>query len=182
LLRRWSEGDSKALDDLVPLVYPRLRAIAGSFYVGRGSDPTLQPTALVHETYLRLLQQERVAWQDREHFFAFAARSMRSILIDHLRARGSLKRGGDLSQVPLHDELPWVMLDHDQILELNRALDELNEIDPVKVRLLELRYLLGCTVVEVAELQGISKATVDRDLRLAKIWLFSRLQPDRKKP
>src|SRR5262249_27855750 len=98
-------------------------------------------------------------------------------LIDHMRARGSFKRGGGAARVPLHEELPWITLDHDQIVELNRALDELQEVDPAKVRLLELRYLLGCTADEVADLQTVSRATVDRETRLAKTWLFHRLQP-----
>ena len=180
LLQQWNEGDPTAINELVPLVYPRLRAIAGSFYFDRSGDTTLQPTALVNELYLRLLRLDRVNWQDREHLFAFAARAMRTILIDHMRARGSFKRGGGMNHVPLHEELPWVTLDHDSVVELNRALNELQDIDPPSARLIELRFLLGCTAEEVADMQGISKATVDRNVRLAKIWLFRRLQPQLK--
>jgi RNA polymerase sigma factor (TIGR02999 family) len=162
----------------VPLVYPRLRAIAGSFFLGPGQDPTLQPTALVHEVYLRLLHQERVCWEDREHFFTFAARVMRSILVDHLRARASFKRGGAVARTPLHEEIPWVSLNPEDLADLNRALDELQEIDPPKVRLIELRYILGCTADEASDLLGKSKATVDREMRLARTWLFRRLKGD----
>jgi RNA polymerase sigma factor (TIGR02999 family) len=181
LLRRWNEGDTSALDELVPLVYPRLRAIAGSFFLrpGQGqNDPTLQPTALVHEAYLRLLHQERVSWEDREHFFTFAARVMRSILVDHLRARESFKRGGAVARIPLHEEIPWVSLNPEDLADLNTALDELQEIDPPKVRLIELRYILGCTAEETSDLLGKSKATVDREMRLARAWLFRRLKGD----
>lgn len=157
LLQQWNEGDPTAVNELIPLVYPRLRAIAGSFYFDRSSDPTLQPTALVNELYLRLLRLERVNWQDREHLFAFAARAMRTILVDSMRARGSFKRGGGMNHVPLHEELPWVTLEHDAVVELNRALDELHDIDRASARLIELRFLLGCTAEEVADMQGTSR-------------------------
>ena len=176
LLRQWREGDKRALDELMPLVYPRLQTIAAGFYGGESRDSTLGATALVHEVYMRLLQQRRLDLTDREHFYSFAVQLMRFILVDYARARKSGKRGGDVQYIPLHDELQWVSLDSDDILELFQALDELTVLDPRKVRLIELRYFLGCTAEEAAEIQQISKTTVDRDLHIARIWLFKRLK------
>ena len=160
----------------MPLVYPRLRAIAKALYRGTLEDTTLQPTAVVHEAYLRLLSQQALGWADREHFYAFAGQVMRNILVDHVRAQRTGKRGGSLRHVPLHEEVPWISVASDDILEVNRALDELREIDDRKVRLVELRYFLGCTAEETTELMGMSKATVDRELKIARTWLFRRLK------
>lgn len=176
LLRQWREGDKRALDELMVFVYPRLRMIAASFYQGESRDPTLGATALVHEVYMRFLQQRRLELTDRDHFYSFAAQIMRFILVDYVRARKSGKRGGGVQHIPLHDEMKWVSLDGDDILELVQALDELKAFDPRKVRLIELRYFLGCTAEEVAEIQQVSKTTVDRDLRVARVWLFKRLK------
>lgn len=176
LLRKWRAGDKQALDEFLPFVYPRLRLIASSFYRGDTGDPTLGATALVHEAYMRLLQQRRLQLDDREHFYSFAAQVMRYILIDHARARNSGKRGGGARHVPLHEEMKWVSLEGDDILELVQALDELTVVDPRKVRLIELRYFLGCTADEAADIQQVSKATVDRELQVARAWLFRRLK------
>jgi RNA polymerase sigma factor (TIGR02999 family) len=176
LLRQWGEGDKRALNELMPYVYPRLRTIAAGFYRGESRDPTLGATALVHEAYMRLLQQRRLDLTDREHFYSFAVQIMRFILVDYARARKSGKRGGDVQHIPLHEELQWVSLDGDDILELVQALDELTVLDPRKVQLIELRYFLGCTAEEAAEIQQVSKTTVDRDLHVARVWLFKRLK------
>ena len=176
LLRSWCGGDKQALDALMPLVYPRLRLIASSFYRGDLPDPTVGATALVHEAYMRLLQQRRLELSDREHFYSFAAQVMRFILIDHARSQKSEKRGGGGRRVPLHEEMRWVSIRHEEFLELVQALDELAAIDPRKVRLIELRYFLGCTSEEAADILRISKATVDRDLQVARAWLFQRLK------
>ena len=175
LLHRWSEGDKQSLDTLMSLVYPRLRLIASRFYRSDLPDPTLGATALVHEAYMRLVQQRRLELSDREHFYSFAAQVMRSILIDHARAQKSEKRGGG-RRVPLHEEMRWISLDNEDVIELVEALDELATVDRRKVRLIELRYFLGCTCDEAADIQQISKATVDRDLQLARAWLFRRLK------
>ena len=175
LLRKWREGDKAALDLLMPLVYPRLKAIAGSLNRHEAEAPTMQPTALVHEVYMRLLNQRSLGWEDREHFFSFSAQAMRIILTDHARARLASKRGGDHVRVPLHEEIPWVSVQGPEILDLNVALDELAAIDTRKVRLIELRYYLGCTTEEAAEVLQCSKATADRDLSVARVWLFRRL-------
>jgi RNA polymerase sigma factor (TIGR02999 family) len=176
LLGRWSAGDREALQALMPLVYPRLRAIAGSVFRGSPDSTTIQPTVLVHETYLRLLSQNSVSLADREHFYCFAAQCMRRILVSHFRARGAQRRGGIAIHLPLHDEVPWITVDSEHMLEMNQALDELREMDERKVRLVELRYFLGCSADETADLSGLSKATVKRELRVARAWLFQRLR------
>ena len=176
LLRKWRAGDRQALDELMPLVYPRLLMIASSFYQGESRDPTIGATALVHEAYLRLLHQKRLELNDREHFYSFSAQMMRYILIDHARARKAGKRGGASTQVPLHEEMKWISLDGEDVLELSQALDELEVVDARKVRLIELRYFLGCTAEEAADVQQLSKATVDRELQVARAWLFRRLK------
>jgi RNA polymerase sigma factor (TIGR02999 family) len=175
LLRRWREGDKQALDLLMPLVYPRLRSIAAGMGRQSSKTPTLQATGLVHEAYLRLLNRNSISINDREHFFSFAAQVMRHILVDHVRTRQSQKRGGARERIPFHEEMQWVSLDGEDILALNRALDELAAVDERKVRLIELRYFLGCTAEETSDLLQISKATVDRDLQVARAWLFRRL-------
>jgi RNA polymerase sigma factor (TIGR02999 family) len=172
LLARWNKGDPDALNELMPLVYPRLRAIAGSVFRGSRDSTTLQPTALVHETYLRFLKQNLVGMADREHFYCFAAQCMRRILVSHFRTRVAQKRGGVAAHVPLHDELPWITVGGEQMLEVNEALDELREVDERKVRLIELCYFLGCSADETAEVSKLSNATVNRELRVARAWLF----------
>jgi RNA polymerase sigma factor (TIGR02999 family) len=175
LLRQWSAGDKQAFNRLMPLIYPRLRAVAGG--LGRyESASSLQATALVHEAYVRLLQQNSLGFEDREHFFSFAAQVMRLILTDHARARLSQKRGGGAKRIPLHENMQWVSVNGEEMLDLNRALDELEVVDARKVRIVELRYILGCTAEETSDLLRISKATVDRDLQVARAWLFRQLR------
>ncbi len=182
LLRRWEAGEADALDQLIPLVYPQLRQVAAA-YVGREKRKDLmQATVLVHELYLRLLQQKKIAWEDRRHFYVFAASSMRMILIDHARANNAQSRGSGLAPVPLHESLAWVEIGSPELIELDRALEELQAIAPSRVKLVEMRYFLGCTAEETAELMGISKATVDRELRFIKAWLFQRLHPEQPPP
>ena len=177
LLAKWNEGDPSAFEDLMPLVYPHLRQVAAA-YIRRERNPdVLQATALVHELYLRLLNQKKAAWDDRRHFYTFAAKVMRKILIDHARETQAKIRGGGFDRVPLSDDLVWVNIDSPQMLDLNRALDELGALDTYKVQLVELRYFLGCTAEETASLMQVSKATVDRDLKFTKSWLFRRIHP-----
>jgi len=175
LLQRWKEGDPNAIESLLPHVYPHLHNVAAAYLRRESDDHTLQPTALVNELYLRLVQQRKANWNDRAHFYTFAAKLMRRILADHARATNAGKRGGELPHVPLNDEIPWVNLNSVDIIDVHRALDELEKIDSRKVRLLELRYFLGCTVEEAAELVGVSDATAERDLRLVRAWLYSTL-------
>ena len=178
LLLRWKDGEPRAFEELMPLVYPHLREVAAA-YIRRERNPgVLQATVLVHELYLRLLQQNRTALNDRGHFYTFAAKVMRLILIDHARETQAQRRGGGIQHVPLSDDLPWVDVGSVEMIELNQALEELNAIDPYRVQLVELRYFLGCTAEETASLLGKSKATVDRDLKFVRTWLYRRLHPE----
>jgi RNA polymerase sigma factor (TIGR02999 family) len=178
LLGRWKDGEATAFEELMPLVYPHLRQVAAS-YVRRERNPdVLQGTALVHELYLRLLNQKKAAWQDRRHFYTFSARVMRLILIDHAREQQAQMRGGGHERVPLSDDLAWVNIGSPEMLDLNHALDELAKLDAAKVQMVELRYFLGCTAEETAALLQVSKATVDRELRFIKSWLYKRIGPD----
>jgi len=178
LLAKWNNGEPDAFEQLIPLVYPHLRQVAAA-YIRRERDPGLmQSTSLVHELYLKLLNQRNASWEDREHFYTFAARAMRLILIDHARSNQAQRRGGGTERIALNDEIPWVDIGSPELLELNRALDALNLIDPQKVKLVELRYFLGCTAEETAALLKISKATVDRDLKFIKTWLYRRMEPE----
>jgi RNA polymerase sigma-70 factor (ECF subfamily) len=182
LLQQWSAGDSHALEEVLPLVYGQLRAIAQQQMRRERPDHTLQPTALVNELYLQLLKQhggERGAgWKDRGHFFTFAAMVMRRIMTDYAKRTLAEKRGGRQERVPLTEDLPWLGNSGHEILSLGRALDTLEASDPRKVRVLELRILLGCTAKEAAEALAISKATADREWSLAKAWLYRELKRD----
>jgi RNA polymerase sigma factor (TIGR02999 family) len=177
LLTKWKNGEPTAFEQLMPLVYPHLREVAAA-YIRRERNPdVLQATALVHELYLRLLNQKKAAWVDRQHFYTFAAKVMRMILIDHARQSQAQMRGGGYDRVPLSDDLVWVNIGSPELLDLNQALDELATLDTYKVQLVELRYFLGCTAEETASLLQVSKATVDRDLRFTKSWLYRRIYP-----
>ncbi len=178
LLGKWRDGEPTAFEELMPLVYPHLRQVAAA-YIRRERNPDLlQGTVLVHELYLRLLSQKKADWEDRRHFYTFSARVMRLILIDHARETQAQSRGGGQERVPLSDDLAWVNLGSPEMLDLNRALDELGALDAQKVQMVELRYFLGCTAEETASLMGVSKATVDRELRFIKSWLFKRIGPN----
>jgi RNA polymerase sigma factor (TIGR02999 family) len=177
LLNRWKEGDREALAGLASVAYDDLRAIASGYLRRESSGHTLQATGLVNELYLRLAQVRSVKLTDRRHFFAFAAQLMRMILIDHARQARALKRPGSGMRVPLHEEMAWVDASSSELLSLDSALDELEKLDARKVRVLELRFFLGCTNDEAADLLEISRATVDRDLEFAKAWLYRRLSP-----
>jgi RNA polymerase sigma factor (TIGR02999 family) len=161
-------------DELLPLVYDELRLLARRYLSRERPGHTLQPTALVHEAYLRLVDQTRVNWQGRTHFFAVGARVMRNLLIDHARARGRAKRGGEWHRVTLADGVaPFEDgdLDHEQLLALNGALDRLAALDERQARVVELRFFGGLTVAEVAHLLGVSRRTVEGDWTHARAWL-----------
>ncbi len=177
LLGQWREGDSGAFEELMPLVYPHLRQVAAAYMRRERNPDGMQATMLVHELYLRLLQRNQVALADRRHFYTFAAKVMRLILIDHARETKAQSRGGGLQRVPLSDDLSWIEIGSADILQLNIALDELEVFDARKARLVELRYFLGCTAEETADLLELSKATVDRELKFVRSWLFQRIHP-----
>lgn len=178
LLEKWKNGESSVFEELMPLVYPHLRQVAAA-YIRRERNPDLlQATALVHELYLKLLSQKKVVYEDRKHFYTFSAKVMRRILIDHARGNQAEIRGGGAIHIPLSEELSWIDVGSPELLELNRALDELGAIDVRKVQLVELRFFLGCTSEETAVLMNTSKASVDREMRFIKTWLFRRLHPE----
>jgi RNA polymerase sigma factor (TIGR02999 family) len=177
LLRRWSEGDPQALETLIPLVYEELRRLAASYLRSERPGHTLQPTALVHEAYLRMLGQKNVLWQNRSHFFGIAAQMMRRILIDDARRRSAAKRDGGPLRVDL-DVLENGEASVDratELLALDRALEQLEKLDPRQARIVELRFYGGLTVEETAEVAGISTATVKREFRIARAWLRQEL-------
>lgn len=172
LLRRWNQGDRDALEPLLPLVYEELRRLAAGYLRHERPDHTLQPTALVHEAYLRLVGQDQVVWQNRSHFFGIAAQMMRRVLVDHARRRHAAKRGAAAIRVELSAEDLEAGLDRDpEILALDAALDELAALDARQARVVELRFFGGLTVEETAEVVGISTATVKREWRTARAWL-----------
>jgi RNA polymerase sigma factor (TIGR02999 family) len=175
LLRQWSEDKSVDTDQLFELVYPDLRAIAGSLFRRERSENILQPTSVVNELFLRLVQIRKLSFQDRQHFYSFAARVMRRVLVDHARSEKRHKRDGG-TQVPLLDSLAWYESNPEEILDIDRALQELETLDRRKCQMVEMRFLLGFTAEETAELMHLSKASVDRDLRFARSWLHLRMK------
>ncbi len=172
LLREWSAGDRDALDKLLPLVYDELRRRAGAYLRSERAGHTLQPTALVHEAYLKLVGADAIAWKDRAHFFGVSARAMRQVLVDHARARNTAKRGEGQVLVALEAAggatTPPQNLD---LLDLDRALSKLAGLDERQSRLVELRLFAGLTIEESAEVLEISHATVSREWRHAEAWL-----------
>jgi RNA polymerase sigma factor (TIGR02999 family) len=174
LLRAWCKGDLRARDNLLPLVYLELRRCAASYLRRERPDHTLQPTALVHETYLRLTRQDRIAWQNRAQFFGVAAQMMRRILVDHARERHAAKRPGAALRVALSDRIAARQPDC-EILILDEALQELTLLDPRQGQIVEMRYFAGMSEQEVAEVLSISRSTVTREWQTARAWLYRRM-------
>lgn len=177
LLHQWSDGRDEAFRELLSLAYDRLRLMAGAHMRHERPDHTLQPTALVGELYLRLAGAKLSGWQDREHFYRFCARAMRWILLDHAKARSREGRQIEL-WLPLTQDIPWLGERERDTFDLDRALSRLEELDSRKAEVLELRVYLGCTANETAGILNLSKATVDREMRLACAWLCRELRPD----
>ena len=168
----WSDGRGEALDHLLPLVYEELRRQASRYMHREPVGHALQPTALVHEAYLRLIDQRQVQWRNRAHFFGVAAQLMRRILVDHARSRSADKRGGDWERVPLvEDEVIAAGPSEVDVLTLHETLERHAAFDPRQERIVELRYFGGLTIEEAAEVIGISAATVVREWTVAKAWL-----------
>jgi RNA polymerase sigma factor (TIGR02999 family) len=176
LLRQWSDGRDEAFRELLSLAYNRLRLMASARMRCERPDHTLQPTALVGELYLRLAGAKLAGWKDREHFYSFCAKAMRWILTDHAKARSREKRRIEL--LPVTDDIRWLGEREEDTFDLDRALSRLEDIDPRKAKILELRVYLGCTAGETADILNISKGTVDRDMRLACAWLCRELRPE----
>jgi RNA polymerase sigma factor (TIGR02999 family) len=178
LLAEWGCGDRNALDRLLPLVYAELRRIAVRHLRRERAGHTLQPTALVHEVYLRLIDQRRVDWKSRAHFFGVAARVMRRILVDHARRRGAAKRGEGLTYIPL-DAVPEPAAPTGvPLLALDQALRRLEALDPGLCTIVELRAFGGLTIDEAAHVLDVSPSTAKREWRTAKAWLARELQQD----
>jgi RNA polymerase sigma factor (TIGR02999 family) len=177
LLVRWSRGQSDALDRLMPIIYSECRRIAARQLALERPDHSLDPTALVHELYLRLVDQRRSSWENRAQFFGVAARLMRRVLVDHARARHAEKRGGDAVFVSLDAaaDAPDGSTVGD-VLAIDEALERLAAHDPEQVQIVELRYFAGLTVAETARVVGRSPRTVKREWRLAKAWLYQELR------
>ncbi|MCP3958026.1 MAG: sigma-70 family RNA polymerase sigma factor [bacterium] len=181
LLADWKRGDPEALEQLIPLVVDDLRRLARSYVHRDGGDATLQPTALINELYLHLHGRHQLSFPDRDHFFSFAATTMRNILVDYARAGRTAKRGGDGQRVPLLEAAGLAMEREIDLLALDEALSELAELDERQARIVELRAFAGLEIRETAEVLRVSEATVSRGWALAKAFLYRRLgsRPDR---
>ncbi|HUQ31154.1 MAG TPA: sigma-70 family RNA polymerase sigma factor [Pyrinomonadaceae bacterium] len=175
LLQDWSGGDEKAAERLMPLVYEELRRVAGAYLLRERADHTLQPTALVNEAYLRLVDQSRVSWQNRHHFFGIAAQIMRRVLVDHAREHAAEKRGGLRQKVSLDDANVPTGERAAELVSLDEALSKLAETFPRKGKVVELRFFGGLSVEEIASVLSVSDKTVMREWQSAKLWLYREL-------
>jgi len=182
LLVKWGEGDQKALDELMPLVYSELRRLAANYLRRERQNHTLQPTALVNEAYLKLIDQRNAHWQNRAQFYGVAAQLMRRILVDHARQHKAAKRGGSEQQrlsITSAGQLGGKNLAAEPVLDLlalHEALQELAVIDPQQERIVELKFFGGLSIEETAEVLGIGHATVERDWKMARAWLRRKLE------
>lgn len=175
LLAEWSDGSEKALEELMPLVYGELRAMAGR-YLNKQGGHTLQTTELIHEAYLKLAGSDEKNWKNRAHFFGVAAQAMRHILVDYARSKGRAKRGGSPHRITLEDHLYVTDERTDEIVALDDALNELEALDARKSRVVELRFFGGMKTDEIAGVLNVSPNTVKRDWRFARSWLLNELQ------
>ena len=176
ILKSWSGGNREAVDDLMPLVYDELHKVAAQYLRRQRPDHTLQPTALVNEAYLKLIDISDVDWQDRAHFFAFASQTMRHILVDYARAQLREKRGGAAQRLSLDEAISYSKDTEVDLLSLDEALRELEAIDEKQSKIVELRFFGGLTVEETAVVLKISPATVKREWRIAKAWLHRKIK------
>jgi RNA polymerase sigma-70 factor, ECF subfamily len=176
LLIELSQGNRVKVDMLLPLIYDELRRLAMSYLRRERPDHTLQATALVHEAYLRLIDQTRVNWQNRAHFLGVAAQLMRRLLVDYARKHNAEKRGADFQKLTLDENIDQAVERSEQIVALDRALDALAAIDEQKARIVELRYFGGLTVEETAEVMGVTPITIKRHWRMAKAWLYGQMK------
>ncbi|MBX7170350.1 MAG: sigma-70 family RNA polymerase sigma factor [Pyrinomonadaceae bacterium] len=177
LLLKWNEGSNEALDELMPLVFRELQRIAHRYLQRERESHTLQTTALVNEAFLKLIDQSRTNWQNRAHFFGVAAQAMRRILVDHARNQMAEKRGAGAEKISIDAGLIDISDEKaTNLIELDAALKKLAELEPTRSRLVELRYFGGLSVAETAEVLGISEATVVRQWRVARAWLYQEIQ------
>jgi RNA polymerase sigma factor (TIGR02999 family) len=178
LLAEATDGDHRALDQLLPLVYDELRRLAEGLMLRERASHTLQPTALVHEVYMKLVDQTRARWENRAHFFAVAAQAIRRILVDHARTHRRLKRGGEQTTLALDEGVVGSYQRTVDLIALDEALDDLDRHNPQQSRIVELRFFSGLTIEETAAVLGVSTATVERDWRYARARLYRRLGGD----
>ena len=176
LLLAWSEGDKRALEELLPVVYQELHAMARRYMAGERPDHTLQASALVNEAYLKLVDVRKAQWKNRAHFFGVSAQLMRRILVDFGRRRHYQKRGDGVRPLTLNKDLAIAAASTTDFIALDDALNILADVDPRRVRVVELRFFAGLTVEETAEVLNVSAETVARDWRLAKVWLHRELE------
>ena len=176
LLIDWSQGDREALNAMMPQVYAELHRMAASYLRRERQDHTLQPTALVNEAYIRLIDQQRVNWQNRAQFFGVAAQMMRRILINHANERVAAKRGGGAMKVSLSEAEGEREISDASLLALNESLTRLTEIDPRKARIIELKFFGGLTTQDIGEVMQLSTATIDREWMLARAWLHREMR------
>lgn len=175
LLIAWRNGEARALDELMPLVHRELKRIARNFMRRQHAGHTLQTTALVNEAFVRLVDSDKVNWQDRSHFFAISARLMRRVLVDAARRKNSAKRGGERVQVTLEEDARSAQADQVDVVEIDEALERLAKLNQRQCQIVELRYFGGLTEDEIAETLNISARTVRRDWNLARAWLYREL-------
>jgi RNA polymerase sigma-70 factor, ECF subfamily len=175
LLIAWRNGEPKALDDLMPLVHRELKRIARNFMRRQNAGHTLQTTALVNEAFVRLVDSDKVNWQDRSHFFAISAQLMRRVLVDAARRKNSVKRGGERVQVTLSDDVKSSDADQVDVVAIDEALKRLAKLNKRHCQIVELRYFGGLTEDEIAETLNVSSRTVRRDWNLARAWLYREL-------
>ncbi|MBL8209663.1 MAG: sigma-70 family RNA polymerase sigma factor [Bryobacterales bacterium] len=176
LLRQWSLGHPDAYERLLPMVYDELRRMAGAFLRSERGGHTLQPTALVHELYLRMVDQNRAQWQDRAHFFSVSAKMMRRILVDHARKRVAGKRGSGAGHLPLEEALDTPAESDAALLAVDEALTRFAELDPERSRIVEMRYFGGMDLAEIADVLHVSRTTVKRHWTVARLWLHRELE------
>jgi RNA polymerase sigma factor (TIGR02999 family) len=175
ITRLLQAGDDQSLEKLLPLVYGELKSLAHSLFRSERANHTLQPTALVHEAYLKLVSGDNISWQNRAHFFGIAANSMRQILVNHAIARRRQKRGGGQTLMALDDSVSFPYAQDLDVIALNESLDALAQLDPRQAKIVELRFFGGLTIDETAAVLNISSATVSREWEMARTWLYCQL-------
>lgn len=178
ILQRVSAGDERAAAELLPIMYDELRALARARFANIPAGQTLQPTALVHEAYLKLVGRKDASWSGRGHFFGAAASAMRDILVDQARRKARVKHGGDRQRIDLQENTPAIEPPTENLLALNDAIERLKATDERKGRIVMLRYFAGLTVEETAEVLGVSVGTIEREWRFIRVWLYDELTTD----
>jgi RNA polymerase sigma-70 factor (ECF subfamily) len=176
LILAWGNGDKEAINQLIPLIYSELHRLAARYMRRENAGHTLQTTALVNEAYCKLVDQKNVQWQNRAHFFGIAAQAMRRILVDHARSRSRLKRGGDAKKISLDESALIPQPEVKELISLDDALTRLAQFDPQKSRIVEMKFFGGLSMEEIAEVEKVSKSTIEREWRKAKAWLYHEIQ------